>query len=73
MSLPLVSGELVIKVLVNHFNYEIARRKGSHITLVKKGNPFIITVPLHSQLDRGTLRAILRKANISVDDFLQKL
>ena len=71
--LPLVSGQQVLKVFVNKFGYEIARRKGSHVTIIKKGNPLIITVPLHDQLDRGTLRSILRKADIPVEDFVKEV
>jgi predicted RNA binding protein YcfA (HicA-like mRNA interferase family) len=29
-----------------------------------------VTVPLHRELDRGTLRAILRAARIEVDEFV---
>lgn len=29
-----------------------------------------VTVPLHPTMDRGTLRSILRAAEISVDDFV---
>ncbi len=70
--LPLISGKEVIKVLVKDFGYEIARMKGSHVTLVKSGNPLILTVPLHEQLDRGTLKSILRKANVDVEVFVSK-
>jgi predicted RNA binding protein YcfA (HicA-like mRNA interferase family) len=32
-----------------------------------------VTVPLHQELDRGTLRSILRAAQIEVDEFLELL
>ena len=71
--LPLISGKETVKILVRDFGYEIARRKGSHVTLVKIWNPLILTVTLHEQLDRGTLKAILRKANVNLEDFTPKL
>lgn len=71
--LPIISGGETIKILTKQFGYEVARMRGSHVTLVKHGNPLIITVPLHDELDRGTLRAILRKAGIEVDDFVKCL
>jgi len=30
-------------------------------------------VPDHKELDRGTLRAIVRQANLGVDDFIELL
>ena len=68
-----ISGIGVIKVLVKHYDWEIYRRQGSHVTLKKKSESEVLTVPLHSQLDVGTFLAILRKANIEKEDFLNKL
>ena len=68
-----ISGMEIIKVLVKHYNWEVYRRQGSHVTLKKKSESEILTVPVHSQLDVGTFLAILRKANIEKEDFLNKL
>jgi len=68
-----LSGMEVIKVLVKYYDWEIYRRQGSHVTLKKKSEAKILTVPLHSQLDVGTFLAILRKANVEKEDFLNKL
>lgn len=68
-----LSGMEVIKVLVKHYDWEIYRRQGSHVTLKKKSEAEILTVPLHANLDVGTFLAILRKANIEKEDFLKKL
>ena len=68
-----LSGMEVIKVLVKHYDWEVYRRQGSHVTLKKKSECEILTVPVHSQLDIGTFLAILRKANIEKEDFLNKL
>lgn len=49
------------------------RRKGSHIIL-RRDKPFAqVVVPDHKTLDRGTLRAIIRQANLSVDEFRKLL
>ena len=50
-----------------------SKRDGSHITLKKEGEINIITVPAHDQLKYGTFLAILRKAKIEKEDFLNKL
>ena len=49
--------------------FEIKRQHGSHIIL-RRDNPFAqVVVPDHSELDTGTLRAILRQAGIDPEDF----
>ncbi|MEM3637067.1 MAG: type II toxin-antitoxin system HicA family toxin [Conexivisphaerales archaeon] len=47
----------------------VSRQKGSHVVLVK--GEVRVTVPLHNELDRGTLNAILAEAGISKDEFLK--
>jgi predicted RNA binding protein YcfA (HicA-like mRNA interferase family) len=45
------------------------RQEGSHIVL-RRDQPFAqVVVPDHKELDRGTLRAILRGAGIAVEEF----
>ena len=74
MKLPRdASGIDVVKVLKKYYGWEIHSREGSHVTLKKVNEKIILTVPLHSQLDPGTLLAILRKANVEKDDFIEKL
>jgi hypothetical protein len=39
--------------------------------IMRRDNPFVqIVVPNHKELDRGTLRAILRQVGFSVDEFV---
>ncbi|MGQ9554436.1 MAG: type II toxin-antitoxin system HicA family toxin [Anaerolineae bacterium] len=70
--LPKVSGRECIRVLEKAGFYTV-RQRGSHIIL-RRDNPFAETVvPLHKELDRGTLRAVIRQAGLSVDDFISLL
>ncbi len=47
----------------------LRRQHGSHMIL-RRANPFSqLVVPDHPELDRGTLRAIIRQAGLSVDEF----
>ena len=74
MKLPRdLSGIAVIKALKKYYGWEIHSREGSHVTLKKESENVILTVPLHKQLDPGTLLAILRKANIEKEEFIGKL
>jgi predicted RNA binding protein YcfA (HicA-like mRNA interferase family) len=46
------------------------RQEGSHITL-RRDKPFTqVVVPEHKELDRGTLRAIIRQAGLSIEEFI---
>ncbi len=41
---------------------------------MRRDDPFAqVVVPDHKELDRGTLRAILRQAEMSIDDFVSQL
>jgi predicted RNA binding protein YcfA (HicA-like mRNA interferase family) len=46
---------------------------GSHLVLTKAGVRANLTVPLHSELALGTLRALIRVSGLTVDDFLELL
>ncbi len=67
--LPRISGVEVIKILTKFFGFRTLRQRGSHVTLTN--DLVFLTVPLHTELDRGTLLSILRDANISRNDFLE--
>ena len=67
--LPRISGVKVIKILAKFFGFRTLRQKGSHVTLTN--DLVFLTVPLHNELDKGTLLAILRDANIPRNDFLE--
>ena len=67
--LPRVSGRECIKAL-GKAGFYFKRQEGSHMIL-RRDDPFAqVVVPDHKELDRGTLRAIIRQAGLSVDDFI---
>jgi len=67
-ALPILSGENCIQILCGG-GYVVTRQKGSHVRLICAGRP-PVTVPLHAELDRGTLRAIIRTTGMSIDEFI---
>jgi predicted RNA binding protein YcfA (HicA-like mRNA interferase family) len=69
--LPIISGDECIAVM-RQFGYAVARQSGSHVRLVCAGRA-PVTVPRHDTLKRGTLRSILRVAEISVEEFVAAL
>ena len=70
--LPSVSGQQVVAAL-QRIGFRIRRQHGSHI-IMRRDETFSQTVvPAHREIDRGTLRAILRQIDLSVDDFVRLL
>lgn len=42
--------------------------------ILRRDDPFAqVVVPDHKELDRGTLRAIIRQSGLSVDEFIKLL
>jgi len=70
-ALPLISGSQCILAL-QRLGYEITRTRGSHVRLNCPGRS-PVTVPKHSELDRGTLSSIIRTAGITIDQFTNLL
>jgi predicted RNA binding protein YcfA (HicA-like mRNA interferase family) len=46
---------------------------GSHLVMTKEGVRANLTVPLHSELAVGTLRALIRVSGLTVGQFLDLL
>ena len=70
--LPQVSGPDVVRAL-QKLGFTVRRQHGSHMIL-RRDDPFAQTVvPNHRQIDRGTLRAILRQTEITADELIELL
>lgn len=70
--LPVVSGREAVKVL-SKVGFEFRRQVGSHMVLKRQLDGKRIVIPDHKELPKGTLRAILRQAGVSVEDFINLL
>ncbi|BAZ22862.1 YcfA family protein [Kalymmatonema gypsitolerans NIES-4073] len=70
--LPVVSGAECLKAL-EKIGFVVNRQRGSHIILVREEPKTTVTVPQHNELDRGTLRAIIRQVGLTVDEFVELL
>jgi predicted RNA binding protein YcfA (HicA-like mRNA interferase family) len=46
---------------------------GSHLVMVKPGVRTNLSIPQHRELSVGTLRALIRAAGMTVDEFLDLL
>ncbi len=68
MPLPVVSGAQAVRAL-ERAGWVTARQKGSHIILKKPATFYTLSVPNHDELDPGTLRSLIRKAGLTVEEF----
>jgi len=62
--LKVLSGKDVVKIL-SKFGFIPVSQKGSHVKLrrtLPSGTRQSLTIPLHEELDKGTLKAIYRQA-----------
>ncbi|MBI4439560.1 type II toxin-antitoxin system HicA family toxin [Candidatus Woesearchaeota archaeon] len=72
--LPRLSGKDVIKILTK-YGFVAARQKGSHVILRKETSEGtkVTVVPLHDEVDRGTLLEIIRQSGLKKEEFLKLL
>jgi predicted RNA binding protein YcfA (HicA-like mRNA interferase family) len=72
--LPVISGREVVRVLTK-IGFAIVDRKGSHVRLKRRRaeEVLMVIVPMHRELAKGTLRSILRQANLTAEDLLRLL
>jgi predicted RNA binding protein YcfA (HicA-like mRNA interferase family) len=70
--LPRISGRECVKAL-QKLGFVTSRQNGSHI-IMRRDNPYSkVVVPNHDEISKGTLRAIIRDANLTVDEFIALL
>ena len=70
--LPRISGRDCVRAL-GQAGFYAKRQQGSHI-IMRRDAPFAqLVVPDHRELDRGTLRAIIRQSGLSVAEFTRLL
>ncbi len=68
----LVSGRKLVKIF-KKLGYEKVSQKGSHIKVKNYSTGSVVIIPDHKEIDRWTLKTILRQAEISEQDFNDNL
>lgn len=67
-----ISGKEAVKAF-QKVGWQISGQVGSHLVLIKAGSRANLSVPQHKELSVGTLRALIRHADMTVDEFLTLL
>jgi predicted RNA binding protein YcfA (HicA-like mRNA interferase family) len=70
--LPVISGSEAVKAF-QRADWHVDRQRGSHVVLLKAGHIASLSVPQHKELAPGTLRSLLRDAEITVEELLRLL
>ena len=73
VKLPLVSGKEAVAAF-SKLGYEFDHQTGSHVILRQLQEPHRrLTVPNHKEVAKGTIRAIIRQAGLTVEEFTKLL
>jgi predicted RNA binding protein YcfA (HicA-like mRNA interferase family) len=70
-----VSGKECLKILCNKFGFQTVRQRCSHVLIKKETSEGKIgtVVPMHDELRIGTLKAILKQAQVNEEEFSKYL
>lgn len=72
-NLPSISGSQAVRAF-ERLGYEVDRQRGSHIILRRIESPHRrLVVPNHQTVAKGTLRALIREAGFTVNEFREAL
>jgi len=70
--LPRISGREAVRAF-EKAGWEVARQRGSHVVLTKSGSIYTLSIPLHRVLGPGLLREQIRKAELTIEEFIDLL
>lgn len=67
-----ISGKEAAKAF-GRAGWRVIGQVGSHLVMTKAGERANLSIPQHRELSVGTLRALIRAAGLTVDEFLELL
>ena len=70
--LPILPPAEVIKTF-ERLGWRVVRQRGSHIIMTKPGHIATLSIPNHPEVARGTLRSLISRAGLTVEQFLEAL
>jgi len=70
--LPVISGMKTVKAF-QKAGWIVKMQTGSHIILEKAGYIATLSVPNHNEIKRGTLRNLIKDAELTIEEFLDLL
>ncbi|MEO7454600.1 MAG: type II toxin-antitoxin system HicA family toxin [Fimbriimonadales bacterium] len=70
--LPICSGSQVVRAFET-LGWTFVRRASSHLILTKTGSFVTLSVPDYREVARGTLRSLILKSGVTVEEFVGAL
>ncbi|MFZ0663435.1 MAG: type II toxin-antitoxin system HicA family toxin [Acidobacteriaceae bacterium] len=67
-----ISGKEAVKAF-GEAEWTLIGQVGSHCMMTKNSERANLSIPQHKELSTGTLRALIRAAGMTVDEFLELL
>jgi predicted RNA binding protein YcfA (HicA-like mRNA interferase family) len=67
-----ISGKEAVKAF-QKAGWQTIGQVGSHVVMVKPNVRVNLSIPQHKELSVGTLRALIRNAGLTVDEFVNLL
>jgi predicted RNA binding protein YcfA (HicA-like mRNA interferase family) len=67
-----ISGKETVKAF-EKAGWQVVGQVGSHVVMIKPGTRVNLSIPQHRELSVGTLRALIRNAGMTVEEFLALL
>lgn len=67
-----ISGKDAAKAFAKA-GWQVMGQVGSHLVMTKPGIRTNLSIPQHKELSIGTLRALIRAAGMSVEEFIELL
>jgi len=58
-----------VKKILMELGWKFVRKSGSHEIYQHPDHPFIIVLPIHGEIKKGTLKSIIEDLGLSVEDF----
>ncbi len=58
---------------ISKIGFVLKRQVGSHMVMKRESDGRRVTIPNHDELPRGTLRAIIRQCDLTVEEFIKLL
>ena len=70
--LPQLKGAEVVRAF-EKAGWHVRGQRGSHCVLTKEGQFFSLAIPMQDQVKQGLLHSLIRKADLTVEEFLDLL
>jgi predicted RNA binding protein YcfA (HicA-like mRNA interferase family) len=67
-----ISGREAVRAF-ERAGWQVVGQVGSHVVMIKPGLRVNLSIPQHKELSVGTLRALIRNAGLTVEEFLDLL